>query len=191
MTFLIVLGCILALALVVSLIRVGFNIEYSEEGLKVKVGVGPVRATVYPAEKQKKKKKAQAGRQKAGLFGELKEHLPDIRKMLSRIRRRRFIQELTVHYIAAGPDPAQAALTFGGVSAGIGIITAILENNFRIKKRDLRAAVDFEAEKPYLYVRVKLSLAVWEAVYVLFNLLVSMAGKRKAQAKPAGAARLA
>jgi hypothetical protein len=66
-----------------------------------------------------------------------------------------------------------------------------LENNFRIKKRDMRAAVDFEAEKPYLYVRVKLSLAVWEAVYVLYNLLVSMAGKRNPQTKPADVARLA
>ncbi len=55
----------------------------------------------------------------------------------------------------------------------------------------MRAAVDFEAEKPYLYVRVKLSLAVWEAVYVLYNLLVSMAGKRNPQTKPADVARLA
>jgi hypothetical protein len=194
MTVLIVLGSILAFLLIVSLIRVGVHFEYGEDGIKVTAGVGPVRVKIYPAEKRKKKpgeKKEEEKKEKPGPLEELKEHLPDIRRMLSRIKKRRFIQELTVHFIAAGPDPAQAALMFGGVSAGYGIIAAVLENNFRIKKRDMRAAVDFEAEKPYLYVRIRLSLAVWEAVYVVYNLLISMASKRKPQTKPAGEAKLA
>ena len=197
MTFLIVLGCILAFLAILSLLRIGVSAEYADTGIKAKAHVGPFSLTLYPAkrktEKEKKKKrqedKEKKKRQKAeekpkpGVFEELKAQLPAIKTALSRLKRKLLIKELTIYYLAGGEDPAQAALSFGGVSAGYGIITAFLENNFRIKKRDLRANVDFNAEKPYIYVKLKLSLAVWEAVYVGFNLLMSMAKAKKVPAK--------
>ncbi len=192
MTVLIVLGSILAFFLLISLLRVGINVEFSEDGILVLVMVGPIGIKIYPAEKKKKKKKpkekkkkkkeAEEEKKKPGRLTELKSYWPAIKKTLSRLKRKLLIKELTIYYLAAGPDPAQAALSFGGISAAFGIITAVFENNFRIKKRDLRTAVDFEAEEPYIYIKVKLSLAVWEAVYVVSNLLTTMA-KNKNQTK--------
>ena len=192
MTVLIVLGSILAFFLLISLLRVGINVEFSEDGILVLVMVGPIGIKIYPAEKKKKKKKpkekkkkkkeAEEEKKKPGLLTELKSYWPAIKKTLLRLKRKLLIKELTIYYLAAGPDPAQAALSFGGISAAFGIITAVFENNFRIKKRDLRTAVDFEAEEPYIYIKVKLSLAVWEAVYVVSNLLTTMA-KNKNQTK--------
>ena len=192
MTVLIVLGSVLAFLFLVAMIRVGVSAEYAEDGISVRAHIGPVRVQLYPAVKKKVKKaekkaekKAAEQAQKPGVFKQLKEQLPEIKKALSRLKRKLLIKELTIYYIAAGPDPAQAALTFGGVSAGYGIVAAVLENNFRIKKRDLRAAVDFEAEEPYIYVRARLSLAVWEALYVADGLILSMARAMKPQPKPA------
>lgn len=181
MTVLIVLVSVLAFILLICFIRVGISAEYSKDGILVRAHLGPVHKTVYPAEKLKEEKKLRKKekKEKAGLLEELKEHWPDIKKLLSKIKRKRFINELTVYYIAAGPDPAKAALTFGGVSALYGIITAVLENNFQIKKRDLRTAVDFDAKDPYIYIKAKLTLAVWEAVYVLYDLVRITAEKKK------------
>ena len=187
MTVWIVLGSILAFILLISLLRVGVSAEYSADGVIAKVHIGPVSITLYPQEKKKEKKKKPKEKKKEpkpGLFEDLKSQLPAIKKALSRLKRKLLIKELTIYYLAAGPDPAAAALTFGGVYAGYGIITAILENNFRIKKRDLRANVDFEAQEPYIYIKARLSLAIWEAVYAAFNLVMSMATGKKIHKKP-------
>ena len=185
MTFLIVLGSIIAFFLLISLLRIGVSAEYSDEGLMAWAHAGPLRITLYPkeekAEKKEKEKKPKKKEEKPqpGVFSQLKSMLPDIKKALSRLKRKLLIKELTIYYLSAGAtDPAQAALTFGGISAGYGLIIPILENNFRIKKRDLRANVDFDAEEPYIYVKAKLSLAVWEAVYIGFGLVMSMAKAR-------------
>ncbi len=187
MTFLIVLASILAFFLLVSFLRVGVSAEYSAGGIVAKAHVGPIGILLYPREKKEekeKKPKKKEEKPKPGLFEELKQQLPAIKKALSRLKRKLLIKELTIYYLAAGEDPAQAAMMFGGVSAGYGVITAILENSFRIKKRDLRANVDFDAEEPYIYIKAKLSLAVWEAVYVGFGLLMSMANAKKPPVKP-------
>jgi hypothetical protein len=85
--------------------------------------------------------------------------------------------------MAAGTDPAQTALYFGGASAGYGILLPLLENNFNIKKRDLRAAVNFEASEPYIFVRAQISLAIWEAFYVGFGLVKNLVKSENMRAK--------
>jgi hypothetical protein len=55
----------------------------------------------------------------------------------------------------------------------LGLILPLLENNFNIKKRDLRTAVSFELTEPYIYIQAKLSLLVWEFVYIAFGAFTS------------------
>lgn len=185
MTVWIVLASVAAFILFICFLRIGVSAEYSEDGITAKAHIGPISILLYPQVKKKKKKekpkekKEKKEKPKLGLFEQLKAQLPAIKKALSRLKRKLLIKQLTIYYMAAGPDPAQAAMMFGGVSAGYGIITAVLESNFKIKKRDFRASVDFEAEKPYIYVKAKLSLAVWEVFYVGFNLIISMAKTKK------------
>ena len=63
------------------------------------------------------------------------------------------------------------------------MILPLIENNFNIKKRDLRASVNFEAAEPYIYVKAILSLAVWEAVYVAFGVVKNMIKSENMRAK--------
>jgi hypothetical protein len=165
----------------------------AQAGFVVDAFLGPIRFRLFPATKKKEKKKpkrkdvqkkkAGEGIVKAGRFVELKKQLPAINTLLARLKRKLLIKELTVYFMAAGEDPAAAALWFGGANIGYGLLVPLLENNFRVKKRDLRTSVSFEHSEPYIYVCARLSLAVWEAVYVAFALVKSMLRSSKTTSK--------
>jgi hypothetical protein len=168
--------------------RIGVVAQYGENGLTAAAAVGPVRIRLLPrrekaaAQKEKGKKTVETA-VKAGRLESLRNQLPSLNKAIARLRRKLLIRELTIHYMAAGADPAQTALYFGGVSAGYGFLLPLLENNFRIKKRDLRAAVSFEAAEPFIYVRAHISLMVWEAVYIGAGLVKNMLKSEKMRGK--------
>lgn len=171
---------VLAVLLLICFLRTVAALEYTDAGLDLKAYLGPIRFSVLPsrkkterreAKKSKEVKKVKEKKMKAGRFAILKNELPAINKTLEKLKRKLVVNELTIHYIAAGTDPAAAALYFGAASIGYGIIIPLIENNFTIKERDLRASVDFQATEPYIYVRAKLSLAVWELVYIAFGLV--------------------
>jgi hypothetical protein len=85
--------------------------------------------------------------------------------------------------MAAGADPAATAINFGAVNTVYGMILPLIENNFNIRNRDLRASVNFESDEPYIYVKAILSLAVWEAVYVAFGVVKNMIKSENMRAK--------
>lgn len=174
----IALGIVVAVLLLICFTRVGIIAVYSEDGLTADATIGFFRLRLMPQQKKKDRKKPPKKKAestaKAGKLVGLKDSLPSINQALSRLKRKLLIVELTIHYMAAGEDPAAAALYFGGVSAGYGLILPLLENNFRIKKRDLRTAVNFDVSEPYIYVRAKISLAVWEAVYIGFGVVKNL-----------------
>jgi hypothetical protein len=162
---------------------------YGEAGFILVAYLGPFPKRILPSGKakkdkpNKKKEEAREGMEKAGRLAGLKDQLPSIKQALLRLKRKLIIKELTIHYMAAGTDPAATALYFGAASVGYGMILPLLENNFNIKKRDLRATVSFEAAEPYIFVKAILSLAVWEAVYVAFGVVKNMMKSENMRAK--------
>ncbi len=80
------------------------------------------------------------------------------------------IDDLAVYYTSAGDDPFDTVMNFGYVSAGMGVLTPIL-NGLKVKNRDLRCDVDFSLDKPVIYIRAALNIAVWEILYVVFRLV--------------------
>lgn len=182
-------AAVLAVLIIICFLRVGVVAMYVEDGFVLNAYFGPVVKKILPSAKTKKGKrkekeeKATEGVIKAGKLDRLKEHIPSLRIALARLKRKLLIKELTIYYMAAGTDPAATALYFGGVSAGYGMILPLLENNFNIKKRDLRATVNFEVSEPYIYVKAVLSLAVWEVFYVAFSLLVNILKGENMRAK--------
>ena len=180
---------IIAIITLFLLLRFGVSAEYGADGFTVSATAGPFRILLYPrkekpgaAEKKARRKARKA--EKAG--GKKKEKpktkmpgglqtyldmLPPVKDMLGRIRRRLLIKKLTVHYTAAGSDAATTALTFGGANAAFGALAPLLENSFRVKRRDFRAAADFTGTEQKIYVHAAISLAVWELFYIVFALL--------------------
>lgn len=188
----IAVAAVLAVLILICFLRIGVVAMYSEDGFILDAYIGPVTLKIFPSDKAKKKdKKSKKTKKektpedavKPGRLESLRSQLPSIKIALSRLKRKLLINELIIYFMAAGTDPAATALHFGAASAGYGMILPILENNFNIKKRDLRASINFEVSEPYIYIKARLSLAVWEVIYVTFGLLINILKSENTKAK--------
>ncbi len=183
----IVLFVIIAILVIIALLRLGAYIRYDESGLYVSVFAGPVRITVLPRKiketdgkkKQKKKKKDKKTNgsgeveadKKGGAARKLLDIISAVSEPLKRLRKRILVNELTLRYCAAGgQDPAKAAMSYGYTNAAAGTLLGILEKLFRIKKRSVSTSVDFTADEPLVFAKLKLSLTVWEIIYIAAGL---------------------
>ncbi|MEL4105951.1 hypothetical protein AAFA46_03775 [Oscillospiraceae bacterium WX1] len=160
-----------AILLLLAILRLGAELVYSADGFSACVFIGPIKINVHPDQPKKKPKEKTVSEKKQmpGRAALLKEALPTVTEALGRLKRRLLIKELTVYYAAASGNPAETALLFGASSVGFGFLIPILENNFKIRRRDFRSSFSFDSSEPYIYVKARLSLAVWEVIYIAFN----------------------
>ena len=185
MTLWIVLGSILLALVLISLIRVGGFSEYSKSGLLAKLKVGPVYVTVYPMKrKPKKEKKAKKEKEKkkppeeeppakpGGSLEQFKRYMPLLADAAGRAKQKIRIDRLYFDFIAAASDPALAAMEYGYANAAIGMIWPLFENNFKVKERRIRTAIDFQTTAPTVCVYAALSLTIGQAVALSLRLMV-------------------
>jgi len=181
------IGLLISLAVIVliAVLRFGVSAEYSADGLSVSAKVGLLSVKVYPVEVSRKKAEAKAARRKKkkeeakakpkekkpGAVRAMFDMLPAVKTTLGRLRRRLLIKKLTIHFTAAGSDPSKVALSFGAANAAFSAVVPILDRSFRIKKRDFQTNADFDADKQTIYINAAISLAVWEAVYIVFAMM--------------------
>jgi len=124
------------------------------------------------AEKQAEKQAGEkTGEKKPGALKTVEELLPAIKTMLSRFRRRLLIKKLVIYYTAANDDPSKAAMAYGATNAAVGVLIPLLEKSFRIRRRDFRILADFSATQQSIYANAAISMAVWEAFYMIFAML--------------------
>ena len=189
MTALIIIGVILLL-IILALIRFGVGLTYGDKKILVKASAGPVRVTLYPRpkkpqeEERRRKEEKQARRErkrrrereeptpeKEGKKPELlKDIILPVLETLGRLRRKLTINTLTVHITSGGPDPCDTALSFGRTSAVLGALMPLIENTFRVKERDIRTDVSFDAAETEIFVDARLTLAFWEIIYIALAL---------------------
>ena len=136
MKAILILGAVLlALGALLRLVRLGALAEYSAAGLRLKLKVGPLRLMLYPRKPKRPRRKAgkSSRREKkreerpqpelgGGPLALVKRFLPLIAEAAGRFRRKLRIDVFQLEVTAAAPDPAAAALCFGGVNAFIGMI---------------------------------------------------------------------
>ena len=192
----IVASVLLAVIIIIALLRIGVRVEYGANGFTASARIGPVSMRVFPrkvetpekAEKKKKQREAKKAKkaikakrakkakkepekEKPGAFKIFLDMIPVAKKTLGRLRRRLLIKNLTIRFTAGGEDPSKTGLTFGAANAAFNTIMPALETVFRIRRRRLSAAADFSADRPEIYVKAIISLAVWEIVYIAFAIL--------------------
>jgi len=200
----IALAIIVAVIILIALLRVGVSVEYSGDGVSVKARMGPIRVRVFPArevspeiaaeraakkaikkvaKKEAKKKRKREAPKKPGTAKQFLEMLPSVKTVLSRLRRRLLIKKLTIHYTAAGDDPYNTAMLFGAANVVFETVVPMLEKSFRIRRRDLRADVNFELDAPVIYAKAVISLAVWEAIYIVLPIAKGLAKSKTKTAR--------
>ncbi|MCL2222278.1 MAG: DUF2953 domain-containing protein [Oscillospiraceae bacterium] len=169
-----VLGIIFLILLLIALLRFGFIVEYSDEGLQMWYKIGFFRFSLSDDGKEKKPKISRDKESAVKLPGDFSAFIDifnAVKSALDRFRRRLLIKELTLYYSSAGEDAAKTAMVYGAGNAAFGFLLPVLDRNFRLKKRDLRVFADFESTEPRIYAKVRFSLAVWEAFYIVFAFL--------------------
>jgi len=86
------------------------------------------------------------------------------------------VDELTVWYTSAGDDPFDAVMGYGYVSAGMGVITPLLDK-LKVKNRDLRSGIDMTLDKPVIYIKAGLHLRIWEGLYIVLRFAVKFVSR--------------
>ncbi|MCC8182191.1 MAG: hypothetical protein LIO45_04345 [Clostridiales bacterium] len=192
MTGWIILLGILLLLFLLTLVRVGVEFSYGEEGVSLRIRLGRFRITLLPQKpkpekknqkakktkpkKEKKKKEPKAEpveeQKKGGLPLPLMElislAIDAVGQLLSRLQ----IDTLEIRYTIAGKDdPANAAIQYGMICAGAGGLVPVLENTFYcIKRRDIDARVDFEARESLIWLRLALSIRIGQVLSIALRL---------------------
>lgn len=182
MTALKVLAVILLALFLLGLIRVGGGGEYSARGFTAWLKLGPFQIKVFPLKKKKEKKKekktaaakkAQPKPQKpteekskqGSALARVREFLPLICEAAGALKRRIRIDKLYLDYTLPGKeDAAAAAMSFGYSNAAVGMILPLFEQNFDVKERRVRTAVDFNADSPKIYVYTVISARLGQLV---------------------------
>ncbi len=113
------------------------------------------------AEKKKKQPEEDKKPKKGGSLQLILKMIPAALETLGDLKNVLRFDELYVRYTIAGqPDPAGAARQYGMICAGGGAVTALLENNLRIRRREVSAWVDFTTTEALVYVRLTITMSV-------------------------------
>lgn len=169
-------GIFFVCLLVLAWLPLGIRVRYGEAGFEARVIVGPVKITLFPREKRKKKLKTADSSEKTteettkassekkrpktettekdepGMQsgGSLERFVPWIRlalDFLGALQRKIRLDNLYLHVVLAGDDPCDLAVNYGRAWAVVGDLLPKLERVFVIGKRDIQVNCDFAAEK--------------------------------------------
>ena len=184
MTLLKVLLVIFLILFLIGRIRLGGMVEYSVQGLLVKLRMGAVWVQFYPRKKKaeksppkKKKKKPvkekeeEAEHKTGGTFALVKRYLPLVGEAAGGMKKRITIDRLYIDFTAAAQDAAGTAMAFGYANVAIGMLWPVFEQNFVVKDHRFRTNVDFEAQVPTVYLCASLSVRIGQLVSFALRML--------------------
>ena len=145
MTALVILAAVVLALVLLGQIRLGAAVDYTAQGLRVRIKAGPLRIQAYPRpprsekpqRRKKKKKEPDKPKEKASPLAQLRQYLP---------------------------------LITGGANAAVGMIWPLVEQNFNVKDRDIRTRVDFNAQRPEVALSAAATLTVAQAISLALRL---------------------
>ena len=157
-----------------AILPIGVSALYNEEGSLVRLILGPVRWTVYPAKKKKEKnqktKKTKTKttgtakkKEPSQKGGSLQDFLPLVKlilEFLTDFRGKLRVSRLEMKLILAGDDPSDLAINYGRAWAALGNLLPQLERFFVIQKRDVEVECDFTASKTLVIARLDITITL-------------------------------
>lgn len=185
----IALYVVLGLLLLALLLPAGVRVLYSEGGLLLKLIYGPLRIQLLPAKKKQPKKekakkdkksgkkkeskkepaKTESKEKKGGKLSAIMEYVPPILDFLQDLRVRLKVRRLILYVCLGGSDPCDTALLYGKLTAGAGGLIAMLEQWFRIKKRDIQVFCDFMEDETKVYADVDVVICPGRLLWLLLR----------------------
>lgn len=182
-----VLLAIFLILFLIGRIKLGGMVEYSAQGLLVKLRFGALWFRLYPGKQREEKKtskkkkekkekrhmesKEEPEAKKGGSLALVKQYLPLVGEAAGGMRERIVIDRLYLDFVAASQDAAGAAMAFGYANMAIGMLWPIFEQNFLVREHRFRTDVDFSAQSPTIYLNVALSIRVGQLISLALRLL--------------------
>ena len=80
--------------------------------------------------------------------------------------------------IATG-DAAKTAMAYGAAAAGVGIFLPLLEENLRVRKKDIQVICDFEGTESQIFLEVQVSALVFQLLIIGIKVLRGFLRLRK------------
>ena len=187
MTALWVLLGLVALLLVLAWMPVGAAVTY-DDAFRVRVQVGFLRFTVYPApkegkkEKKGKKKQSEAKMEKKPFSSPNRRQIrysvdtlvPALWRALVRFGRRIRVPLLRLHVVFGGEDPADVAALYGKSQAVAAALLPLLEGVVRFGETDVQLATDYRAERTVLTGEINIQIRLWALAALGCSLLKSV-----------------
>ncbi len=172
MTALKIAAVIVLVLFLLSLVRLGGNVTYGEAGVTVRIRFGAFQIQVLPRKTKGEKKEKEPQKKtekkpekkKGGSISLLKRVLPLVGEAAGELKRRIRIDRLYLDFISGGEDAAGAAMAYGYANMAVGMIWPILENNFDVRDRCIRTAVDFSAPGHTIYIDAAFSARLGQLV---------------------------
>lgn len=80
--------------------------------------------------------------------------------------------------IATG-DAAKTAMAYGAAAAGVGMFLPLLEENLRVRKKDIQVICDFEGTESQIFLEVQVSALVFQLLIIGIKVLRGFLRLRK------------
>lgn len=181
------LGLLAILIALIPVLPIGLMVIYGKDGFRVFALVGFIK---IPLDFDKKEEKAEkksdkdpklksdlkklSSRAKSAITekdgGKLSEFLPlldAVLKLLGDLRKKITVKSMELNLILGGDDACNLALNYGRAWAAVGNIIPLLEQVFRIKKRNIQVNCDFTALSTKIYTRLRITITLWRLVSLL------------------------
>lgn len=198
---------LLALFLIGQL-RVGVEGQYGEDGLQVRIRLGPVRLTVYPTKpkpegqskpkpkpkpklRKKERPKQEKGKKLAreDLLELARQFVPLALEAAGCFWSKLVMDKLDIRIVVGSDDPADAALLYGQLHGALGAVWKPLNQAFHVKDGRGRVEVDFNSSSITLYfhgaLSLKLGQLLWLGVHFGGKALAECLKFRKVQTRKA------
>lgn len=145
---------VVLIALILS-IRLGVDISYSDENLKIFVKASVFNFKIFPPERKEKKtenkpKEKTKKQNDKGIIERLGFEKEDwleligvILKVLAKFNHSIVINKFKFYYAVTDLDPYDAVVKYNTINTVAGSLVPFLENNFRIKERDIYIDLGF------------------------------------------------
>lgn len=183
----IILGVILALLLLILLIPVGVDLGYEEGRFHLSAKVSALLIQLFPRKekkpkepkKKKKKKKAPKPaeeeaepkpRKKRSLpfdRDELLDLLRTVLRGLGKFGRAWHVDRFVLHYVAAGRDPYDVAMTYGWVNAALSSLAPLCRQRFHVRDCSVWTDVDFVGSEGLLDLGLAMTINLWRIFGVI------------------------
>lgn len=193
-----IIGIIVAIIVLIMLIPIGADISYIDKQFGLSAKVCGVLLQLFPKQeidetapqkekkpKKEKKKKPEPTegepkpKKKLSLSFSKDEILSLVKKVLKRFGRfgRKFkVDRFLLHYMAAGDDPYDTAVTFGYVNAALSSLAPLCRERFDVKDCDVWTDIDFTREKMEIDFAVAFSIRIGAIFGLIFGIAFSALG---------------